>query len=82
MTTRTTEAAATTEPVYTQARIRVNQDGAELLWQLILAEETRITTARRQVALEDVPRLQETMKAVRRVKDEIERVLFDMGWGE
>lgn len=70
----------TTAEQYTQTRIRVNQDGGELLWRLVLAEETRLLTARRQIDEEHIAIFQADLKALRRVKDEIERGLIDMGW--
>lgn len=81
---RTTEIATqqspTTPEQYTQARIRVNQEGAQIVWRLVLAEETRLLTARRQG--DDAARtlVQNELKAIRRVKDELERTLYDMDW--
>lgn len=70
-------------PEYTQARVRVNQDGAELLWRLLLAEETRQLTARRQRDDDTTRALhQQELKSIRRVKDELERVLIEQGWGD
>lgn len=67
---------------FTQARIRLNQDGAELLWRLVLAEETRLLTARRQSPDHERPALVNDLKVVRRVKDELERTLDEQGWGD
>ena len=73
---------ATAEPEFTQARIRVNQDGCESLWRLVLAEETRLLTARRQGTDDERIVRQGELKVIRRVKDEIERVLDEQGWGD
>jgi hypothetical protein len=81
-TTRAAATATIPEQPFTQARVRVNQDGAELLWQLVLAEETRQLTHRRQVDDPERPLMQESLKTVRRLKDEIERVLIEQGWND
>ena len=60
--------------------MRVNQSGAELLWRLVLAEETRLLTARRQWGEDEDLKLD--LKDLRRVKDEIERVLTENDWGD
>lgn len=85
MTTQTMTGAiraTATTPEFTQARIRLNQDGAELLWRLVLAEETRLLTNRRQASDAERAMLQQDLKAVRRVKDELERTLYEQGWGD
>lgn len=78
MSQMTTEAPPT--PNFSNARVRLNRAGAELVWTLVLAEETRLLTARRQVDDDDVPRYQENIRTVRRVKDELERTLIEQGW--
>ncbi len=72
--------ATTADREYTQARIRVNQEGAQALWRLVLAEETRLLTARRQGGEPERALHQQELKNVRRIKDEIERVLEEQGW--
>lgn len=67
---------------YTQARVRVNQDGAQLMWRLILAEETRLLTARRQGNDAERALHQFELKNIRRVKDELERTLIENGWND
>lgn len=71
---------APTRNDFSQSRVRVNQDGAQLLWRLVLAEETRLLTARRQVDDYERARYQDDLKTVRRVKDELERTLVEQGW--
>lgn len=79
----TTEALLGTDShQYTQARIRANQKGTELLWRLVLAEETRLLTARRQGGEVERTLVQDQLKDTRRVKDELERTLEENGWGD
>lgn len=79
-TTNETRNPSRTTPEFTQARVRVNQDGAQLMWRLLLAEETRLLTERRQVDDATRAMLREALKSVRRVKDELERTLYEQGW--
>lgn len=67
---------------FTQARVRLNQDGAQLVWRLILAEETRLLTARRQGGENERVVYQNDLKSIRRVKDELERTLVEQGWDD
>lgn len=79
-TTNETRSPSRTTPEFTQARVRLNQDGAQLVWRLILAEETRLLTNRRQADDATRAMLQDELKSVRRVKDELERTLYEQGW--
>lgn len=65
------------EVIYTQARIRVNEEGAQLVLRLLKEEESRVLEMRRGLVQAKVPTEgpNQLLARIRRVITEVERTI-------
>ena len=80
MTTETSDTATTPEQ-YTRRRVRVTQEGGELLFRLLMAEKMRLMIAHRQAPSNRRAKIvDDDMYHVQMVLDEVKHTLEEAGW--
>lgn len=67
---------------YTQARVRVNLQGAQLLWKLLMDEKDRAVFDRDEMTARGLPSddQEQRLRRIQRLLQELGRAAGDRGW--